>query len=99
MGWAQLVQGISPHTLPCHTVLPVQAHGSPALVGDYLADHPNGDDPDAPLFPNLRLAPKPTGKKSTDAPATAKEKAQRRADALAALTVTEAEDRACARLG
>ncbi|CAM3636491.1 tyrosine-type recombinase/integrase [Mycobacterium frederiksbergense] len=64
------------------------------LLRDYLADHPYKENPGAVLFPNMRLkAPRPTGIKTTDAPASAKEKAQRQADALAALTVEEVEAR------
>ncbi|MGW5267760.1 hypothetical protein ACWEQ4_03850 [Rhodococcus sp. NPDC003994] len=34
-----------------------------ALLGDYLALHPRGDDPTAPLFPRMTLvAARPTGR-------------------------------------
>ena len=65
-----------------------------AVLRDYLAEHPSANDPDAPLFPNMRLlTPRPSGVKDTDAPASAKERADRLADALADLTVEEAEAR------
>ena len=64
---------------------------------DYLALHPRADDSTAPLFPAFRLrADRPTGvavnpDRTTPEPAGAK--AQRNADALASLTVDEAEQR------
>jgi len=70
-----------------------------ALLRDYLAEHPNADDPTAPLFPAMRLtATRPTGKRATDANGKAddtgrKHVADRQAAALAALTVPEAEAR------
>lgn len=64
-----------------------------AVMRDYLAERPHGDD-DAPLFPSMRLQPpRPTGVKTADATATAKDRAARQADALADLTVDEAEAR------
>ena len=65
-----------------------------AMLGDYLASHPRRDDPDAPLFPNVSLRKvRPSGLRSDDRPASAKERAQRQADALAGLSVEEAEAR------
>nr|EMP10387.2 integrase [Gordonia sp. NB41Y] len=67
------------------------------LLRDYLALHPRSGDPTAPLFPTFRLTPpKQTGvavdpNRASREPASAK--AQRNADALAALTVDEAEQR------
>jgi integrase len=70
------------------------------LIQDYLAMHPRGDDPAAPLFPGMTLAPaKPTGVRATDAVASddragkAKATARRQATTLAELAVTEAEAR------
>jgi integrase len=79
-----------------------------ALLPDYLAEHPRADQTDAPLWPGMALTrPRPTGVRGTpaatgaattgveDAPpsATAKARAQRQADALADLTVEDAEKR------
>jgi integrase len=78
------------------------------LLRDYLAEHPRADEPKAPLFPGTTLTrPRPTGVPATvpapgaattgaedTAPkATAKARARRQADALADLTVAEAEKR------
>lgn len=78
------------------------------LLRDYLAEHPRADEPTAPLFPGTTLTrPRPTGVPATaPAPrkatmggeevppkATAKARARRQADALADLTVAEAEAR------
>ncbi|MET9203349.1 tyrosine-type recombinase/integrase [Gordonia sp. NPDC003585] len=64
------------------------------LLRDYLAEHPRRSEPTAPLFPAMRLvAERPTGIKRSDEPESAKAKAGRQADALAALDVSEAEDR------
>jgi integrase len=70
------------------------------LLRDYLAEHPRGDEPDAPLFPGTTLTrPRPTGVPATtdgaDASpkATAKARARRQADALAELTVEDVEKR------
>lgn len=63
------------------------------VVRDYLTQHPRVDEPTAPLFPAMKLiAPRPTGLKaegSRDRASVVK----RQADALAALSVTEAEER------
>lgn len=79
-----------------------------ALLRDYLAEHPRRDEPDAPLWPGMSLTrPRPTGVRAdTAAPgaattgvkeaapsATAKDRARRQADALAELTVEDAEKR------
>ncbi|CAN5609876.1 hypothetical protein BH09ACT7_BH09ACT7_23390 [soil metagenome] len=79
-----------------------------ALLRDYLAEHPRRDEPTAPLFPGTRLTtPRPTGTRTAPgapgaattgveeaAPnATAKVRARRQADALADLTVEDAEKR------
>ena len=65
-----------------------------AILTDYLSRHPRKNDPSAPLFPAVTLkAAKPTGKKATDGPATAKERAQRQAAALAALGTDEAAEK------
>ena len=77
------------------------------MLRDYLAQHPRGDEPDAPLWPSMALTrPRPTGKRATPAdtgaattgvedapPSNAKVRARRQADALADLTVEEAEKR------
>lgn len=67
------------------------------VLRDYLALHPRADDPAAPLFPAFRLTPpKQTGVAvdlARKAPESAGAKAQRNADALASLTVDEAEQR------
>lgn len=68
------------------------------LLRDYLAEHPRADEPTAPLFCSVALAPvKPSGKRRVDAdreqPETAAEKADRQATALAALSVAEATER------
>lgn len=63
------------------------------LLRGYLAEHPRADEPMAPLFPAMTLiAPRPTGLRaegSRDRASVVK----RQADALAALSVTEAEER------
>jgi integrase len=79
-----------------------------ALLRDYLAAHPRRDEPAAPLFPGTRLTPpRPTGVRATPAApgaattgvegaapsASAKGRARRQAEALAALTVEDAETR------
>lgn len=70
-----------------------------AWLTDYIAMHPRGDDPTAPLFPGMSLAPaKPTGvRATTDAgepdDRAAKHVARRQANALADLSVEEAEAR------
>lgn len=84
---------LTPKTKGSRREVPLPAH-TVELLADYLAAHPHGDDPAAPLFPNMRLiAPRPTGVKADDPATTAKDKAQRQADALAELTVEEAEAR------
>lgn len=79
-----------------------------ALLRDYLAEHPRGDEAAAPLWPGMALTrPRPTGVRGTPAApgaattaveeasqkATAKARARRQADALALLTVEDAEKR------
>lgn len=67
----------------------------PATVGilrDYLAAHPRGDEPGAPLVPASTLvAAKPVGKRATDA--DGKRIVPKAEEVLAALWVAEAEDR------
>jgi integrase len=78
------------------------------LLRDYLTEHPRRGEPDAPLFPGTRLTrPRPTGVPATPAAsgatstgveesspkAAAKARARRQADALADLTVEDAEKR------
>lgn len=64
------------------------------VLRDYLALHPRADESTAPLFPAFRLTPpKQTGVRAADKPETAQAKATRQADALAALTVDDAEQR------
>jgi integrase len=76
------------------------------LLRDYLAEHPRADDPTAPLWPGVALTrPRPTGVAAQPADGaaatgdgnvatpTAKAKARRQADALAALSVADAETR------
>lgn len=79
-----------------------------SLVREYLAEHPRRLEAGAPLFPGMRLTtPRPTGMRADNAApgaattgvkeaapsATAKERARRQADALAELTVEDAEKR------
>ncbi|WP_308160154.1 tyrosine-type recombinase/integrase [Mycolicibacterium goodii] len=78
--------------------VPLPPH-STALVRDYLAMHPRRDTPTAPLFPGMVLvAQRPTGVRATAATGEpdardAKRVARRQADALAELSVEEAEAR------
>lgn len=78
--------------------VPLPPH-STALVRDYLAMHPRRDEPTAPLFPGMVLvAQRPTGVRATTATGEpdardAKRVARRQADALADLSVEEAEAR------
>ncbi len=79
-----------------------------ALLRNYLADHPHGDESTAPLWPGMVLTrPRPTGVRATPADTgaattgveegatstTAKAPARRQAEALAELTVEDAEER------
>ncbi|MDT5207299.1 MAG: hypothetical protein QOD34_3935, partial [Mycobacterium sp.] len=79
-----------------------------ALLREYLAQHPRGDEPDAPLWPGMVLTRfRPTGVRATPvapgaattaveeaaASASAKNRARRQADALAELSVEDAEKR------
>lgn len=79
-----------------------------AMLRDYLAVHPQADDPTAPLFPNVKLRPpRPTGVPNVAEPWThnplrqdpgiepgsPKKIAGRQAKAIAALTVAEAGER------
>ncbi len=76
-----------------------------ALLRDYLAMHPRADEPTAPLWPGMALIrPRPTGVRAEAADTggsttggagapSAKTRARRQADALAELTVAEAEER------
>lgn len=71
------------------------------LLRGYVAMHPRRHEPHAPLFPGMRLtAPRPSGARSepVDAQAAtpsaaAKARARRQAEALAELTLAEAEER------
>lgn len=78
------------------------------LLREYLAEHPRADEPGAPLWPGMALTrPRPTGVRTPPAQpgaaatdgvetapsAVAKARARRQADALAELTVAEAEQR------
>ncbi|OBI79839.1 tyrosine-type recombinase/integrase [Mycobacterium asiaticum] len=78
------------------------------LLRDYLGQHPRVNEPDAPLFPGTTLTrPRPTGASATAHPpreastgvedispkTTAKARARRQADALAELTMEDAEKR------
>lgn len=64
------------------------------VLRDFLCLHPRADEPTAPLFPAFRLTPlKQTGVRAAADAETARAKATRQADALAALTVDEAEQR------
>ncbi|MGE0218421.1 tyrosine-type recombinase/integrase [Mycolicibacterium sp.] len=82
----------SRHTVPLTPATTV-------MLRDYLAVHPRGDDPTAPLFPGVRLlAPRPTGVATPpdDTGATTgggRAKATRQAAALADLTTAEAGER------
>lgn len=68
---------------------------------EFIADHLRGDDPSAPLFPNVRLtaaAPpssdsKPVKPNSRRDPEHWRVVAQRQADTLAGLSVSQAADR------
>lgn len=63
-----------------------------AVLRDNLAAHPRRGEPTAPLFPAMRLvAQKPTGRRATDE--NGKRIVPKAEDALAALTVDEAEAR------
>ncbi|BCO38052.1 site-specific integrase [Mycobacterium heckeshornense] len=79
-----------------------------ALLRDYLAQHPRGDEADAPLWPGMSLTRlRPTGVRATPAntgavttgveaappSTTAKARARRQAEALAELSVEDAEKR------
>lgn len=68
---------------------------TPATVGilrDYLAAHPRGDEPGAPLLPASALvAAKPTGRRATDG--SGKRIVPKAEEVLAALSVAEAEER------
>ncbi|WP_338101414.1 tyrosine-type recombinase/integrase [Mycolicibacter arupensis] len=75
-----------------------------ALLRDYLAEHPRADDPTAPLWPSMALTPpRPTGVAIADLGAATgdgnaatpivRAKARRQADALAVLSVADAEAR------
>lgn len=72
---------------------------STALLREYLARHPRRTEPTAPLFPGMVLrATRPTGVRATTATGepdarTPKHVARRQADALADLSVAEAEAR------
>lgn len=96
---------LTPKTRGSRRTVPLNAETT-ALLRDYLVVHPRADEPDAPLFPSMRLTvPRPTGVKAVGADgsesasaqrATANARqatAQRQAEALAALTVAEAEAR------
>ena len=78
--------------------VPLPPH-STALLRDYLAMHPRRDEPTAPLFPGMVLtAVRPTGVRATPAAGEpdardAAHVARRQADALAVLSVAEAEAR------
>lgn len=76
------------------------------LLRDYLAEHPRANEPTAPLWPGMALiSPRPTGvavqpadgatatRGGSATTPTAKAKARRQADALAALSVADAEAR------
>lgn len=63
-----------------------------ALLRDYLALHPRGDDPTAPLFPGMTLvAAKPTGLSAVGP--DGQRAAPTAAEALAAMTTEQAEAR------
>lgn len=79
-----------------------------ALLWDYLAEHPRRDDPTAPLWPAMVLTrPRPTGVRADAAEpvganagveagtrtTSAKARARRQAEALAELSVADAEKR------
>jgi integrase len=81
---------LAPKTKGSRRTVPLTPATTNLLAG-YLAEHPNADDPSAPLFPNMCLAPaKPTGVKAAANATTAKAKADRQATALGNLTVDEA---------
>ncbi|OPX12840.1 tyrosine-type recombinase/integrase [Mycobacterium sp. AT1] len=75
-----------------------------ALLRDFIADHPRGDDPSAPLFPNVRLTaidpPSPNGSEASSATTSSRRDpehwrivAQRQARTLAGLSVDHAAQR------
>lgn len=78
--------------------VPLPPHTT-TMLRDYLARHPRRNDPTAPLFPGTVLvAQRPTGVRATTATGEpdardAKRVARRQADALADLSVEEAEAR------
>ncbi|GAA11013.1 tyrosine-type recombinase/integrase [Gordonia alkanivorans] len=90
----QVVDGVASYVAPKTRGSRRRVPLTPAtvdLLRSYLAEHPRADDPTAPLFPAMRLiSERPTGIKA-DGERTARAKAGRQADALAALDVQDAE--------
>lgn len=68
------------------------------LLRGYLAEHPRGDERDAPLFPAFRLTTPPPSSTSAMKAPPEQVRADRQAHTLAALSVDEAERRLVLRL-
>lgn len=89
---------LAPKSMGSRRKVPLTA-ATTELLRDYLAEHPRGDEPTAPLFPAMTLTvPKPTGVRALDPdgkPASQDRRAvkQRQTNALAELSVAEAEKR------
>jgi integrase len=94
----QTMTYLAPKTKGSRRKVPLTA-ATTALLRDYLAEHPRGDEPSAPLFPAMTLTvAKPTGVRVFDAdgkPATHDHRAvaRRQAAALAELNVADAAER------
>lgn len=87
----------TPKTRGSRRTVPLTAETT-ELLRDYLANHPRADEPNAPLFPSMRLtATKPTGiaaePVSPELPKDWRTVADRQAKTLGALTVAEAQSR------
>ena len=93
LGWARRLSLVDRR-------VPITAETT-ALLRDYLVEHPRRHEAAAPLFPGTRLTtPRPTGRRATlgtpgaattgakeaASNATAKDRARRQADALAAVS-------------
>lgn len=87
----------TPKTRGSRRTVPLTAETT-ELLRDYLANHPRADEPNAPLFPSMRLtAIKPTGiaaePVSPELPKDWRTVADRQAKTLGALTVAQAQSR------
>jgi integrase len=85
------IEYLAPKTKGSRRTVPLTPQTT-AMLADYLAKHPRRREPTAPLFPAVCLtAPQPSTATAPAAPA--RERADRQADALAALSVEDAEKR------